>query len=292
MPVPDRSRYFSNARRLQLISSKLVEDLLAGNYRSVFKGPGIEFDEVREYVDGDDARLIDWNVSSRLGAAYTKMFREERELTLFLIVDLSASLRRGGSADGRPEIERLLFALLTLAAVQNNDRVGALFFTDRIENWVPPMKGKKHALRLLQDMLTFRPQGRGSDLGAALRTAIETQKRRGICVVLSDFKTAGYHRELSGLAKRHDVIALRITDPIDDTYPPTGLLQLEDPETGATILASGASKHFRRQYRDFWEVQRRQWARECRRRGIATLEVRTDDDPAARLVEFFRRRKR
>ncbi len=292
MASRDRSRYFSNVKRLQLISTKLVEDLLAGNYRSVFKGPGIEFDEVREYVDGDDARLIDWNVSSRLDAAYTKTFREERELTLFLIVDLSASLRSAGSAEGRAEVERLLFALLTFAAVQNNDRVGALFFTDRIENWVPPMKGKKHALRLLQDMLSFRPEGRGSDMAGALRTAIETQKRRGICVVLSDFKTAGYYRELSVLAKRHDVIAVRVSDPIDEVYPPSGLVQLEDPETGVTILASGASKSFRRQYRDFWEVHRRQWARECRRRGIATLEVRTDDDPAARLIDFFRRRKR
>ncbi len=257
----------------------------------MFKGPGIEFDEVREYVEGDDARLIDWNVSARMASAFSKTYREERELTLFLIVDLSGSLNVAAQAESRREVQSVLFSLLTFAAVHNNDKVGALFFTDRIEHWVSPVKGRKHATRLVEDMIGFEPRGRGSDLSLALRAAGEALKRRGICVVLSDFKTTGYLKELSLLARRHDVIAMRIFDPMDLEYPRTGLIQLEDPESGRTILASGLSRKFRKQYREFWEVQRLQWQRDCRRRGIATLEVSTEDDPVARLIEFFRRRK-
>ncbi|MFP3959683.1 MAG: DUF58 domain-containing protein [Spirochaetaceae bacterium] len=287
----ERARILSRVKQLQLLSHKLVESLLAGNYRSVFKGPGIEFDEVREYVEGDDARLIDWNVSSRMTTAFAKTYREERELTLFLIVDLSGSVSRGLRNEMRREVQSVLFSLLTFAAVQNNDKVGALFFTDRIEHWVTPVKGRKHATRLVEDMIAFEPEGRGSDLSLALRAAGEALKRRGICVVLSDFKTAGYLRELSLLARRHDVIAVRVSDPLDYEYPRTGLVQLEDPETGRTVLASGLSRKFRKQYREYWEVQRLQWRRDCRRRGIATLEVSTEDDPVGRLIEFFRRRK-
>ncbi|MFP4638517.1 MAG: DUF58 domain-containing protein, partial [Spirochaetaceae bacterium] len=279
----ERARILSRVKQLQLLSHKLVESLLAGNYRSVFKGPGIEFDEVREYVEGDDARLIDWNVSSRMTTAFAKTYREERELTLFLIVDLSGSVSRGLRNEMRREVQSVLFSLLTFAAVQNNDKVGALFFTDRIEHWVTPVKGRKHATRLVEDMIAFEPEGRGSDLSLALRAAGEALKRRGICVVLSDFKTAGYLRELSLLARRHDVIAVRVSDPLDYEYPRTGLVQLEDPETGRTVLASGLSRKFRKQYREYWEVQRLQWRRDCRRRGIATLEVSTEDDPVGRL---------
>lgn len=287
----DQNRIYQNARRLQLISNKLVESLLAGNYRSVFKGQGIEFDEVREYVEGDDARLIDWNVSSRMGTPFTKLFREERELTLFLLVDMSASMG-GGTADStRRSVQRLLFALLSLAAAQNNDKIGAVFYSDEIEHWVSPVKGRKHALRLIQDMVRFEPKGRGSDLALAMRTAGEALKRRGICVILSDFKTSGYFKDLSLLSRRHDVIAVRVVDPIDELYPETGLFRLEDPETGKSILAPGRSRRFRKQYHDYWARQRRQWQRECRRRGVSTLEVGTDEDPAAKLLQFFQRRR-
>jgi uncharacterized protein (DUF58 family) len=282
----------AKVKRLQLISTKLVENLLAGNYRSVFKGPGVEFDEAREYVEGDDARLIDWNVSSRLGNVFTKTFREERELTLFILFDVSASLFAHADDSARREVESLLCAVLTLAAVKNNDQVGGLFFSDRIERWIPPMKGKTHAMRLIQDMLSFDPTGRGSDLGLAIRTAAEALKRRGVCVILSDFKSAGYFRDLTLLSRKHDVIAVRIVDPLDEAYPRTGLVHLQDPETGETLLASGRSRAFRNQYTEFWANQRRQWLRECHRRGIDTLEIRTDQDPAQKLVEFFRRRHR
>ncbi len=287
----NRAQSSSKVKRLQFISAKLVESLLAGNYRSVFKGPGIEFDEAREYVEGDDARLIDWNVSSRLGNVYTKTFKEEREMVIFLIVDISPSLFSGAGAGRRRDAETLLFSLITLAAVQNNDRVGACFFADNVVDWVPPRKGKKHALRLITDMLGVETNRGGSDLASALRTSGEALKRRGICFIISDFKTTGYFKELSLLGRKHDVIAVRITDPADREFPSTGLISLEDPEEGRSILALGSSKKYRKQYYDFQQNQRQQWKRECSKRRISTLEINTAEDPAFQLIQFFRRRK-
>ncbi len=284
-------RLAAQVRRLQLVSTKLVEGLLAGNYRSVFRGPGIEFDEVREYVEGDDARLIDWNVSSRIGNPFTKTFREEREIVLFLIVDLSASVFALQGERSRRGVETLLLSLLSFAAIKNNDRVGAVFFSDRIEKWISPKKGKKHALRLIKDMSEFSPEGKGSDLAQALRASGEALKRRGIVVILSDFKTGGYFKELSLLGRKHDVIALRLADASDLEYPESGLAHLQDPETGEVVLGVGFSRKFKEAYEEFWQIHRRQWLRECERRGIATLEISTEDDPGEKLVQFFKRRR-
>jgi uncharacterized protein (DUF58 family) len=287
----DRGRLLSSVKRIQLVATRLVENLLAGDYRSVFRGPGIEFDEVREYVEGDDARLIDWNVSSRMGAPFTKTFREERELTLVLVVDVSASLRAGPPNRTRREVVAELFALLSLAAAVNNDRVGAILFSDRIERWVAPRKGKRHALRLITEMVAVEPRGTGSDLALALRTTGEALKRRGVVVVISDFKTSGYLPDLTLMGRRHDVIAVRVTDPTDKSFPSTGVIRLDDPESRRTILASGRSQRFARAYQDFWEQQRRVWRTECRKRGIGTMEVSTAEDPAARLIRYLEKRK-
>lgn len=287
----DRGRLLSSVKRIQLVATRLVENLLAGDYRSVFRGPGIEFDEVREYVEGDDARLIDWNVSSRMDAPYTKTFREERELTLVLVVDVSASLLSGLPNRTRRELVAELFALLSLAGAVNNDRVGAVLFSDRIESWVAPRKGKRHALRLITDMVGVQPAGRGSDLSLALRTTGEALKRRGVVIVISDFKTSGYLPDLTLMGRRHDVIAVRITDPVDREFPVSGLVRLDDPESRRTILAPGYSQRFRTAYREFWDQQRRTWLSECRRRGIGTMEISTDQDPAAQLIRYFERRK-
>jgi uncharacterized protein (DUF58 family) len=278
-------------RNLRIVSVKLVEGILAGGYRSVFKGQGIEFDEVREYVETDDARLIDWNVSSRFGSSFTKTFREEREITLFLVVDVSPSVFLGGSSSGRRETSTLLLSMLSFAAIQNSDRVGAVFFTGKIEKWVPPRKGKRHALRLMGDMLHFRPQGRGSDLALALRASGEALKRRGIVFILSDFKTGGYERELSILSRKHDVIAVRISSPEDTEFPETGLAWLQDPETREVIAGYGLSRRFRESYNDYSQSRRRQWQRECGRLGVSTLEISTTDDPGEKLTKFFERRK-
>jgi uncharacterized protein (DUF58 family) len=288
----DRARLLSSVKRIQLLATRLVENLLAGDYRSVFRGPGIEFDEFREYVDGDDARLIDWNVSSRMGQPFAKTFREERELTLFLVVDVSASLALGPPDRTRREVAAEAFALLSLAAVVNNDRVGSVLFSDRIERWVPPRKGKRHALRLITDLVGVEPVGRGSDLSLALRATGEALKRRGVVVVISDFKTSGYLPDLTLMSRRHDVIALRIADPIDHEFPSTGLVRLDDPESGATVLAPGHSRAFRDSYREYWKAQFQSWRSECRKRGIETLDITTDEDVAKQLIRFFETRKR
>lgn len=281
----------SQIKRLQLYSERLVEDLLSGNYRSVFKGLGIEFDEVRDYVYGDDARLIDWNVTGRMGAPFTKTFREERELTLFLVVDLSASLVGGETAAERRHVQATLTALLTFAAVRNNDQLGAIFFSDGIEAFVQPAKGKKHALRLLQDGLRLEPKGRGSNLALALKTTAESLNRRGICIVLSDFKTEGYWRDLAVLSRKHDVIACRITDASTNGVLPRGLLYMMDQETGRSQPMVG-SRRYQREYKEFWENHWHQWRANCRRRKVSLLEISTDDDPARELVRFFRSRRR
>jgi len=287
----DRARLLSSVKRIQLVATRLVENLLAGDYRSVFRGPGIEFDEVREYVEGDDARQIDWNVSSRMNSPYTKTFREERELTLTLVVDVSASLMYGPSQGTRRQVVAELFALLSLAAAVNNDRVGAVLFSDRIESWVSPKKGKRHVLRLIADTVAIEPKGTGSNLALALRTTGEALKRRGVVIVISDFKTDGYLPDLTLMGRRHDVIAIRIVDPLDREYPATGLLRLEDPETKRTILASGTSSRFRDAYGEYREDQRRSWMSDCRRRRIGALEVHTDQDPATQLIRYLDKRK-
>jgi len=278
-------------RTVQLASVRLVSSLLAGGYRSVFRGQGIELDEVREYSPGDDVRLIDWNVTSRMGSPYTKTFREERELSLFLVADVSASMYAGSGESGKDETALLAFATLALSAVANNDRVGAVFYSDRIEKWVAPGKGRKHIHRLLNDYIGFAAAGRGSDLALALRTIGQSLKRRGICVILSDFKTEGYWHEMALLARRHDVIAVRIMDPADQDFPAVGLVELEDPETGETLSALG-SRGFRLRYEQFALERRAEWSSRCRRCGAEILEISTSDDPGLRLDEFFKRRRK
>jgi uncharacterized protein (DUF58 family) len=278
-------------RTIQISSRRLVNNLLAGGYRSVFRGQGIEFDEVRDYSPDDDVRLIDWNVTSRMGSPYTKTFREERELSLFMVADVSASMAGGSGESGRDETALLAFATLALSAAANNDRVGAVLYSDRIEKWVAPGKGSKHVHRLLNDYAGSPATSRGSDLGLALRTVGQSLKRRGICVILSDFKTEGYWQELALLARRHDVIAVRIIDPVDLAFPEVGLVTLEDPETGDTLQVAGTAALLRR-YEQFAIESRGDWRRRCERCGVETLEIGTGDDPGLALARFFERRRR
>ena len=231
--------FYKHVRRIELVAARLVDELLAGNYRSTFKGRGKEFDEVREYVPGDDVRAIDWNVTSRMSVPYTKIFREERELTLFLIVDVSASLFSGSGRIAKSEFTTLVSAILSLAAVMNDDRVGAVFFSDRIERWVAPARGRKHVLRLINDLLRIKPAGRGSDLALALRTVYKNLKRRGICLIVSDFKTKGFWDVLSLLAKKHDCIAAMVFDPVDVDFPSCSYTSSRTPSRGRLSLPTG-----------------------------------------------------
>ena len=284
--------FFKRVRRIEVVAAKLVDELLSGNYRSIFRGQGIEFDEVRDYTPGDDIRAIDWNVSARMGEPFTKIYREEREITLFFVVDVSASILTGSGDLQKNEYSALIFAILALSAVMNSDRVGAAFYSDEIERWVPPAKGRKHVLRLIHDLLSIQPESLGSNLGLALKTVDKNVKRRGICFIISDFKTEGYWDSLTLLGRRHDCIAIKITDPVDREFPIGGMVELLDPESGAVLLAEGRSASFRQAYADFWAEREKVWLKGCRLRGVETLTLSTSEDPGQALVRFFRKRRR
>lgn len=279
-------------KRIQLDAKKLLDSFYSGKYRSVFKGPGMEFDEVRRYVESDDSRFIEWNVTSRMGYPYTKTFREERELIMHFLIDVSASQFFGSGKISKFDMAMELAALFSFIAVSNNDKVGALLFSDKIERWVPPKKGKKHVLRLLNDLNTLEKCGKGSDLKLALRTAGQYLKRRGMCIILSDFKTPSCVQELSIIARKHDVIAVRIYDPLDKEFPQGIYIDIADSESGRFIPGAGISTSFRKQYREFSEVQRLIWLRECQIAKADILEISTLEDPVNKLLEFLKWRNK
>ncbi len=277
-----------DARRIKVAAERVAAALVTGGYRSAFRGQGVEFDEVREYQDGDDVRTIDWNVTSRLGGptsgAYSKVFREERELAIVLLVDRSASML-AGSVEKR-DLAVWVAAILALSAQFNDDRVGACLFSDLIESWVAPAKGRTRVLRLVDDLLRTRAAGRGSDLALALRTMTASLRRRSVCIILSDFKADGYWHELRAAARRHDVIAIRIAEPLDRELPAGATVELVDPETGLRRFGVAAG------YRRFWDRHLETWRARCRAAGVAVLEIDVGDDAGASLARFFAARRR
>ncbi|HXH29162.1 MAG TPA: DUF58 domain-containing protein [Candidatus Polarisedimenticolia bacterium] len=279
-------------RRIEIRTNRLVNESLAGEYHSVFKGRGMEFSEVREYQFGDDIRTIDWNVTSRMGHPYVKKHVEERELTVILLVDFSASGQFGTRRRFKREIEAEICALLAFSAIKNSDRVGLIAFTDRIEKFLTPRKGKDHVLRVIREVLYFRPQGRATDIGGALQHLYRTITKRSVVFVISDFLGTGYESPLRVAARKHDVIAITVTDPREEDLPPIGLLDLEDAETGATVVVNSSSRSTRDQVRR-WAAERRA-ARESlfRSTGVDALELFTDRPYDVPLIRFFHRRAR
>jgi uncharacterized protein (DUF58 family) len=282
-------------RRIDLRTRGLVASQLTGEYHSVFKGQGIEFVEVREYVPGDDVRTIDWNVSARTEQTFVRKYVEERELTVLLAVDLSASQRFGTRWRFKSEMVPEVAATLAMSAVRNNDRVGLLVFTDRVEAFVPPQKGRRHALRILRDLLVFRPAGIGTDLAAALEHARRVLRSRSIIFLVSDFQLSAdartrFERALGGVATRHDVIPVILSDPADAEMPEVGVLRLMDPETGrmAYVDTDAAVDRFAKSARK----ERADLARVFRRLGMDEIELRTDRSVSTAVVSFFRRRER
>jgi len=282
----------ASLNRLYLVSRRLVEELLSGSYRSVFRGPGLEFADVREYTFPDDARLIDWNVTARTGNPYSRIYREERELVLFFVVDVSASLFYTPSIHRRRDLEQMVLALLSFCALQNNDKVGAVFYSDRIEKWIPPRTGKRHVFRLINDLVGCQPLGKGSDLGRALKTVGGQLKKRAILFILSDFKTGGYAKELALASRKHDVIAVRLYEDLDEDLSVNGYVRLRDPETEGQIPAVGFSRSFRESYSEYRTFWRRIWLRECGRREVDALEIAGHEDPGLRLIQFFQKRRK
>jgi uncharacterized protein (DUF58 family) len=279
-------------RRIEITTRHLVRDIVAGEYSSAFRGRGVEFAEVREYQPGDDVRTIDWNVTARLGSAYVKRYLEERELTVVFLVDFSASGRFGSRVRTKGELGAEVAAVLALAAARNNDRVGAAFFTDRIEHHLAPAKGRRHVLRLISELLAFEPAGTGTDLGAALAELEPTLRRRAVLFILSDFMAAGYEPVLGRLARRHDVVALQLVDPRERALPAAGLVTLWDPESGGWRRIDTSDAAVRAWFARRSEEFDRGLERGLRERNADLLRLETGRSYAEPLLSFFRRRER
>jgi uncharacterized protein (DUF58 family) len=279
-------------RRLQIRARRAVEDLLGGEYHSVFKGSGIAFEEVREYQPGDDIRTIDWNVTARMGHPFIKRFVEERELTVVLLVDCSASNQFGTRQQPKREVAAELAAILAFSAITNNDRVGLVAFTDRVEKFVPPRKGTRHVLRLIRDVLFFQPAHRGTCLREALDYLNRVLHRRAIVFFLSDFLDRDYEKAFQRTGKRHDLIAVPITDPREEELPPVGLLELEDAETGRQVLVDTSRAEVRAAYAEQARRRREHLRQLARSARVDLIEVATDGGHLDALIHFFKLRER
>jgi uncharacterized protein (DUF58 family) len=279
-------------RRIEITTRHLVRDIVAGEYSSAFRGRGVEFAEVREYQPGDDVRTIDWNVTARLGSAYVKRYLEERELTVGFVVDFSASKRFGSRVRTKGDLATEVCAVLALAAARNNDRVGTLFFTDRVERIIPARKGRRHVLRIISELLSFQPVGSGTDLTLALEQLEPAMRRRSVLFIVSDFLTSGYLGALGRLARKHDVIAVQLIDPRERELPDTGLVTLRDPESGAWRYVDTGSQTVRDHFHHRMAELDISLERAIRERGADLVRLQTDGSYAETLLAFFRRRER
>ena len=279
-------------RHIEIATRGLVNDIFSGEYHSVFKGRGMTFAEVREYQYGDDIRSIDWNVTARTGAPFVKVYEEERELTVVLVVDVSASGNFGTRERMKGELAVELSAVLAFSAIKNNDKIGLILFSDHVEKFVPPRKGRKHVLRVLRELLFHRPLSRGTDIGGALEYLSRVVPRRGVVFLVSDFMDKGFSRPLSVAGRRHDLIAVRLKDERERNLPPLGLMEMEDPETGERIVVNTADQEFR----DAFERRsRNDWAqldRDFLRSQVDVIDIETGQPYVKPLMRFFRTRAR
>ncbi len=279
-------------RQIEIRTNREVTDVLGGQYHSVFKGRGMEFEEVREYLPGDEVRTIDWNVTARFGHPFVKKFREERELTVMLVVDVSASGRFGSVRQTKNELAAELAAVLAFSAIRNNDKVGLILFTDRIEKFVAPQKGRRHVLRVVREILGFAPQGAGTDVSLALDYLNHVQPRRAVCFLLSDFQDQEFLNQLRVAGRRHDLIALSIHDPREEQVPAVGLVELRDAETGALAVVDTFDDHAREQFVQQTAQQATALHQLFRKAAVDRVDIRTDADYMRPLVRFFRMRER
>jgi uncharacterized protein (DUF58 family) len=280
---------FAKIRRIQIRTRVILESGIGGAYHAVFKGRGMEFAEVREYQAGDDVRTIDWNVTARMGSLHIKKFVEERDLTLLLVVDVSGSQSFGSSFILKRDYAAELAAVLAFSAVFNHDRVGAVLFSDRIEGYVPPGRGRDHALRIVRDLIAIEPRGRGTDIAGALRFAQRVMKRRGIVIAISDFQGRDYEKSLGVLRRRHDVVALQLADPREREFPDTGLVALLDPESGERIVVDASRPEVRPHLA---AAALREAPETFKRTRVDALTLSTAESYEKPLSAFFKARER
>lgn len=279
-------------RRIQIRTTRLVEDLFAGEYHSVFKGRGIEFHQVREYQPGDEIRSIDWNVTARLGRPFVKEFVEERELTVMLVVDMSASGRFGSFQRLKNELAAELCALLSFSAIRNNDKVGLILFTEAVERFIPPKKGKRHVLRVIRELLSFKPKKSGTQIAGALQFLSTVTKRRTVAFLVTDFLGEGYERALELANRRHDLIAVVLTDRREKSLPNLGWLELADAESGEILMVDTHRSAVRRHFERLTEKAAEKRERFFRSIDLDAIRIETDKPYLEPLIRFFRMRER
>ena len=279
-------------RRIEITTRGLVDQVFSGEYHSVFKGRGINFAEVREYDYGDDIRTIDWNVTARTGTPHVKIFEEERELTVMLLVDVSASGDFGTRERMKGDLAVEVCSLLAFSAIKNNDKVGLIIFSDRVEKFVPPRKGRRHVLRVLREMLYHEPAGRTTDLGAALEYLSRIIQRRAVVFVVSDFVSKPFEKALGVAGRRHDVVALRVRDRRESELPPIGLVELEDAETGERLVVDTSNRDFRAAFASREEEARRGQDRTFRRSKVDVVDLSPGRPYLRPLMRFFEERGR
>jgi len=279
-------------RQIDIVSRKVVDELLGGEYKSVFKGRGMEFDEVREYQPGDEVRTIDWNVTARTGKPFVKRFIEEREQVLFFLVDLSASGAFGSGGKTKNETAAELCGLLAFSAIKNNDKVGLIVFTDQIELFIPPDKGQLHVLRIIREILAFEPRGTGTCIACALDHLGKMVKKKCIAFLISDFQDSEYEKALKLAAIHYDLVAIAITDPRELALPNIGLAELTDAETGEKILVDTASASARKKFGTAARARHLEQQEMLARLNIDRIDIRTDRDYLRDLIRFFHTRER
>ncbi|MDP9292373.1 MAG: DUF58 domain-containing protein [Verrucomicrobiota bacterium] len=290
--MQDTRDILKKIRHLELKTRRLVEAALAGQYRSVFKGRGMNFEEVREYQPGDEVRSIDWNVTARLGHPFVKKFTEERELTVMLIVDVSASGDFGSVQLSKRELAAEVASVLAFSAIRNNDKVGLLLFSDHVELFIAPKKGRIHTLRLIREILFFEPQGKRTETGVALDYLNRVVTRRAVVFLISDFQGPDFSRQLSVTSRRHDLIALPIIDPCEEDIPDVGIVAFEDAETGEQIEVNTSDRAVRAAYLHLVDKNSAALSKLLRRERVDSIALRTDEDYLPALQTFFRTRER
>jgi uncharacterized protein (DUF58 family) len=287
----DTRELLKKVRQIEIKTRGLVNQVFSGEYHSVFKGRGMEFSEVREYQYGDDIRSIDWNVSARFNHPFVKVFEEERELTVMLLVDFSRSGSFGTAQAFKNDIATEICAVLAFSAIKNNDKVGLLLFTDRIEKFVPPKKGRAHILRIIRELISFDPQGRGTNLRQGLEYFNHVMKKRSIAFLISDFIDDGYDRILRIVSRKHDVIAVELTDPREEILPDAGLMKIRDAETDAERWVDSGDQMVRAAFVQYWQARKQARRSLFVRSRVDAISIRVDRPYIKPIVDFFKLRE-
>ncbi len=287
----DTTELLRKVRKIEIKTKGLSQHIFSGEYQSAFKGRGMSFSEVRDYHPGDDVRNIDWNVTARTNEPHIKVFEEERELTVMLLIDVSRSSFFGTVNLMKNEFITEVSAVLAFSAIQNNDKVGVIFFSDKVEKFIPPKKGRSHILRIIRELLNFRPESKGTDLGAALGFMNNVLKKRSIVFILSDFMTEGYTIPLQVAAKRHDMVGIRVFDPNEEQLPNIGLVRMSDAETGKSYLVDTASKSLRDRFNERTKKYREDFKSIFSRSGKDTVSMSVDQSYEKALLMFFKQRR-